>query len=96
MSATSTGGRDTYSRASGGRRHVGEQEVEGAGDVANRFDSDARTQRRCVQLLMPEQNLDHPDIGLLLQEMGGKAVPQGVNTDTLGDAGACRCQATSR
>jgi hypothetical protein len=25
--------------------------------------------------------------------MGGKAVPQGVNTDTLGDAGACRCQA---
>jgi hypothetical protein len=25
--------------------------------------------------------------------MGGKAVPQGVNTNTLGDAGACRCQA---
>src|SRR5271154_4634856 len=25
--------------------------------------------------------------------MGGKAVPQRVNTDTLGNAGPCRCQA---
>ena len=38
-------------------------------------------------------NLDDPDIGLLLQEMGGKTVPQRVNTDTLGNAGACRCDA---
>src|SRR5438309_11920390 len=25
--------------------------------------------------------------------MGGKAVPQGMNTNTLGNAGTCRCQA---
>ena len=42
---------------------------------------------------MSEQDLDDPDIGLLLQEMGGKAVPQGVNTNALGNAGARRYQA---
>jgi hypothetical protein len=31
--------------------------------------------REIVELLVPEQNLDDPDIGFLLQEMGGKAVP---------------------
>jgi hypothetical protein len=34
--------------------------------------------------------LDDADIGLLLQEMGGKAVPECMNTDALGNAGACR------
>ena len=37
--------------------------------------------------------MDDPDIGFLLQEMSGKAVPQGMNTDTFGDAGTPRCQA---
>src|SRR5262249_45345571 len=41
----------------------------------------------------PGQALDDADIGLLFQKMGGKAVPQRVNTDTLGDAGTPRCQA---
>ena len=40
-----------------------------------------------------EQNLDDPDIGLLLQEMRGKAVPQCMYAHALGDAGACRGQA---
>src|SRR4029077_7504926 len=40
-----------------------------------------------------EQNLNDADIGFLLQEMGGKAVPQGVNANTFGNAGAPRCQA---
>ena len=39
------------------------------------------------------QALDNPDIGLLLQEMGGKAVPQCMNADALANAGACRGQA---
>src|SRR6516162_868511 len=34
-----------------------------------------------------------PNIGLLLQEMGGEAVPQRMNADTLGDAGTPGCQA---
>ena len=42
---------------------------------------------------MSEQHLDDPDIGLLFQEMGGKAVPQGTNTDALGNAGMCCRQA---
>src|SRR5215472_5310115 len=46
-----------------------------------------RVKRRRVELLVSEQNLDDADIGLLLQEVGGKAVPQRMNADTLGDAG---------
>ena len=40
-----------------------------------------------------EQHLDDANVGLLFQEMGGKAVPQGMNTDTFGDAGTPRGQA---
>src|SRR5205823_6246187 len=36
---------------------------------------------------------DDPNIGLLLQEMGGKAVPQCVNADAFGNAGTPCCQA---
>jgi hypothetical protein len=32
-------------------------------------------------------NLDDPDIGLLLQKMRGKTVPQCVNTDTVDNVG---------
>ena len=39
------------------------------------------------------QALDNPDIGLLLQEMRGKAMPQRMYADALGDAGTPRCQA---
>src|SRR3974377_127383 len=42
---------------------------------------------------MSKKNLDYPNIGLLLQEMGGEAVPQRMNADTLGNAGTPRCQA---
>ena len=38
-------------------------------------------------------SLDDPDIGLLLQQMRGKAVPQRMNADAFGDAGAPRCEA---
>ena len=38
--------------------------------------------------------MDDPDIGLLLQEMRGETVPQGMNTDTLGNAGTC-CRQTN-
>jgi hypothetical protein len=34
-----------------------------------------------------------PNIGLLLQEMRGEAVPQRMNADPLGDAGTPGCQA---
>src|SRR5262249_41956210 len=89
MSATSTAGRDN-GRASAG--HL-PQEVERARHLADRADSDAGVKRCGVKLLVSEQNLDDADIGLLLQEVGGKAVPQRMNADTLGDAGTPRCQA---
>src|SRR5437763_5361239 len=89
MSATSTAGRGT-GRASAG--HL-PQEVERARHLADRADGDAGVERRRVELLVSQQNLDDADIGLLLQEVGGKAVPQRMNADTLGDAGTPRCQA---
>jgi hypothetical protein len=75
------------------RREVLHQQVERARHLANGADGDAGVERRRVELLVSEQNLNDPDIGLLLQEMGGKAVPQRVNTDTFGNAGTSRCQA---
>src|SRR6266481_6368652 len=89
MSATSTAGRGNGGASAG---HL-QQEVKRAGHIADRADGDACVERRRVELLVSEQHLDDPDIGLLLQEMGGKAVPQGMNTDALGNAGPCRRQA---
>jgi hypothetical protein len=54
MSATSTAGRDN-GRASGGRLHLAQQEVERAGHLADRLDGDARVQRRRVELFVSEQ-----------------------------------------
>src|SRR4029077_2139796 len=84
MSATSTAGGDN-GRASAG--HL-QQEGERARHLAERIDGDAGVECRRVELLVSEQHLDDADIGFLLQKMGGKAVPQRVNTDTLGNAGA--------
>src|SRR5438046_6574093 len=81
MSATSTAGRDNGRGLAG---HL-QQEVERACHLADRTDGDAGVKRRRVELLVSEQHLDDSDIGLLFQEMGGKAVPQGMNTDALGN-----------
>src|SRR6516165_5851137 len=86
MSATSTAGRDN-GRASAG--HL-PQKVERAGYLADRADGDAGVERRRVEFLMSQKNLDYPNIGFLLQEMRGEAVPQRMNADTLGDAGGSR------
>ena len=77
MSATSTVGRGT-GRASTG--HL-PQEVERARHLADRADGDAGVERRGVELLVSEQNLDDAYIGLLLQEVGGKAVPLIPNSE---------------
>ena len=42
-------------------------------------------QCRSFKFLVPEQNLDHADIDLLLQQVGGETVAQGVHRDTLVD-----------
>jgi adenylosuccinate lyase len=39
---------------------------------------------------MPEQDLDHADVGLLLQQVGGEGVPQRVHRDALVQLGGIR------
>src|SRR5215472_2170544 len=94
MSATSTAGRDN-GRVSGGWLHLVQQQVERTGHLTDRLNGDPCIERRRVELLVSEQNLDDPDIGLLLQQMRGKAVPQRMNPDAFGDAGTPRCQANN-
>ena len=46
--------------------------------------------RRRVQLGMPKQSLDQPDIDAALEQMRGKAVAQRMQADALPDAGSVR------
>jgi hypothetical protein len=46
--------------------------VERAHDLADGVGGDAGVERRGVELGVAEQHLDHPNIDVLLQEMGGK------------------------
>src|SRR6516164_7979221 len=46
-----------------------------------------RVERGGVELGMPEQDLDQANIRLLLQQVGGEAVPQGVRRYSLLDLG---------
>ena len=46
--------------------------------------------RRRVQLGMPKQSLDQPDIDAALKQMRGKAVAQRMQADALSDAGSVR------
>src|SRR3974390_643811 len=82
ISATSSAGRDK-SRALGGRLHRRDQLLERAGDLTQRLEGDARIERRRIELLVPEQHLDHPDVGLLLEQVRRKAMPQRVQRDGL-------------
>jgi hypothetical protein len=52
--------------------------VEGAGHGAHRAGGDLGAEGGVVELGLAERDLDHPDIGAILQEVGGEAVAQGV------------------
>jgi hypothetical protein len=54
MSATSTAGRDN-GRVLGGWLHLVKQQVEWAGHLADRLDSNACVERRRIELLMSER-----------------------------------------
>ena len=76
MSATSSAGRDKCC-ASGWRLGLRQRDaVERAHDLLDRLGGDARVERRGVELGMTEQDLDHPDIDVLFQQVCGEAVPQ--------------------
>src|SRR6478752_6900124 len=65
ISATSSAGR-IKSRALRRWRHRRDKMLERAGDLAERLEGDAGVERRRIELLVPEQNLDDADVGLLL------------------------------
>ena len=46
-----------------------------AHDLADRLGGDAGVERRGVELGVTEQHLDHPNIDVLLEQVGGEAVP---------------------
>jgi hypothetical protein len=68
-------------RASGGRLVLVGIQIETfqrAHDCPDGVGGDACVERRRLQLRMSEQDLNHPDIGILLQKMGRKAMPERV------------------
>ena len=52
------------------------QHVEWALDVGDHAGRDAGIARRCIELVVPQERLDDPDIGAALKKMGGEAVAQ--------------------
>jgi hypothetical protein len=63
--------------ASGSRSLLGQRRepVERAGHAVDRSLGDTRVKSGGVELGVPEQDLDDPDVGVLFEQMGGKAVP---------------------
>src|SRR5436305_3368142 len=88
ISATSKAGRDTRALPSAGWPDLLELErdmLQRAHDFADRLGGDAGIERGGVELGVPEQHLDDADVDVLLEQMGGEAVPQGVQRDALVD-----------
>src|SRR5215813_5421793 len=74
ISATSKAGRDTR-RALGGRldlRALERDVLQRAHDLADRLGGDAGIERRGVEFGVTKQDLDDPDIDVLLEQVGGK------------------------
>src|ERR1700680_3856233 len=90
ISATSSAGR-IKSRALRGRLHRRDEVLERARDLAECLEGDTGVERRRIELLVPEQHLDDADVGLVLEQVGGKAMPQRVQGHGLVDLGDLRC-----
>src|SRR5260370_10691906 len=73
-----------------GRRHGRGEMLKRAGNLAERLDGDAGVERRRIELLVPKQHLDDANVGLLLEQMRGKAMPQRVQGYGLLDLGHLR------
>src|ERR1700720_2246168 len=56
-----------------------------AHDLADGLSGDAGIERRGVEFGVTEQHLDDADIDVLLEQVGGEAVPQSVQRDALAD-----------
>src|SRR5438034_6612774 len=90
ISATSKAGRDMRAALLGGRLSLLELEgdmLQRAHDLADGLGGDAGIERRGIELGVTEQDLDHPNIDVLFQKMGGKAVSECVRRYPLVDPG---------
>ena len=54
--------------------HQQRQTLQRTGHRADRLGRDARIERGRIKLAVPQQDLDHTDVDILFQEMGGEAV----------------------
>ena len=70
MSATSRAERPI------GRRYAVDRVLQRTDHLAQQVGGHLGIEGRGLQLLVPEQHLDHPDVDLLLQQVGGEAVPK--------------------
>ena len=66
------------------------QAIERALRRPDRMGGDLRIARRRRQIIVPEQDLDDPDVGSVLQKMHREAVAQRVQRDALGEASRLR------
>src|ERR1700751_6312531 len=90
ISATSRAGRTTSTGLVRRiRPFVGQrcEPIERARDRADHVGGDLRVERGRIQLGMSEQNLDKTHIGFLLEQVGGKAMAQGMRRHPLLDLG---------
>src|SRR5262245_59136312 len=90
ISETSQDGTGTDAALVAGRPKRPELEgdvLERAHDVLDRLGGHPRIERGRVELGVTEQDLDHPDIDVLLQQMGGEAVAERVWRHILLDPG---------
>jgi hypothetical protein len=71
--------------AEGLHRHC--ELLEWAPDLADGPGGDLGIERYDLELLVPEQDLDHANVDLLLEQLGGEAVPERVQRDALVDPG---------
>ena len=67
-------------------RHLQRQAIERALRRPDRMGGDLRVARCRRQIIVPEQDLDDPDIGSVLEKMRREAVAQRVQRDALGQA----------
>ena len=64
------------------------QLIERAHHLGDQVGGDTCVVRRRIEPLVAEQSLDHPDIELALEQVGGKGVPQAVQRCALLDLGS--------
>ena len=69
---------------------IGVSRSSGLMTVADRLGRDLGVERRRLELGVAEQHLDHADVDVLFQQMGGEAVPQRVRRHPLLDPGRRR------